>query len=136
MQIQLQEALKRVLYKLGLIADYVVETGTSGIWTYEKWESGKAKCWGVKNYGNISIDTAWGNVYIKSNAISAIAYPFTFLEPPVVNVTEERAGTDAFWVMTGTPGTATQTPSFGVVRGILDYDTGVKVYFEVTGKWK
>lgn len=28
------------------IADHVVEQGTSGIWTYRKWSSGIAECWG------------------------------------------------------------------------------------------
>lgn len=31
--------------KLG-IADYVVARGTTGIWTYQKWNSGVAECWG------------------------------------------------------------------------------------------
>lgn len=26
--------------------DYVVEQGTSGMWTYRKWNSGIAECWG------------------------------------------------------------------------------------------
>lgn len=28
------------------LADYVVEQGTSGTWTYRKWNSGVAECWG------------------------------------------------------------------------------------------
>lgn len=27
-------------------SDYVVDYGTSGIWTYRKWDSGIAECWG------------------------------------------------------------------------------------------
>ena len=38
--------LKKAFYKLGLISDFVVERGTSGIWTYRKWNSGVAECWG------------------------------------------------------------------------------------------
>lgn len=29
------------------IADVVIEKGTSGIWTYQKWNSGIAECWGT-----------------------------------------------------------------------------------------
>lgn len=29
-----------------IVADYIVEQGTSGIWTYRKWNSGIAECWG------------------------------------------------------------------------------------------
>lgn len=31
---------------MGGKADYIVEQGTSGIWTYRKWNSGIAECWG------------------------------------------------------------------------------------------
>ena len=41
-------------------ADYIVERGTDGMWTYEKWASGKAVCWGKKNYGDIKISNEWG----------------------------------------------------------------------------
>ena len=37
--------IQQIAEKLGLIADYVVEQGTSGIWTYRKWNSGIAECW-------------------------------------------------------------------------------------------
>lgn len=28
------------------VADFIVEQGTSGTWTYRKWNSGIAECWG------------------------------------------------------------------------------------------
>lgn len=44
------EDLRNAFEGAGVIADdYIVETGTNGIWTYEKWSSGKVKCWGVCN---------------------------------------------------------------------------------------
>lgn len=33
-------------------ADYVTETGTSGMWTYRKWKSGFAEFWGKKTFAN------------------------------------------------------------------------------------
>ncbi|MDY3011429.1 MAG: hypothetical protein SOR93_09300 [Clostridiales Family XIII bacterium] len=30
-----------------LKVDYIVEEGTAGIWTYRKWNSGIAECWGI-----------------------------------------------------------------------------------------
>lgn len=33
----------------GLLGDYVVEQGTSGSWTYRKWNSGMAELWGIVN---------------------------------------------------------------------------------------
>ena len=56
--------------------DYVVATGTSGIWNYRKWASGRAECWGktsrtVTNWGT----NAWGGVYNCAN----VSLPFGFL---------------------------------------------------------
>lgn len=41
--------LKAVLDEVlpSVAVDYVVEQGTSGIWTYRKWNSGIAECWGT-----------------------------------------------------------------------------------------
>ena len=40
--------IEGILANLG-IADYVVERGARGMWTYEKWNSGKAACWGTSS---------------------------------------------------------------------------------------
>ena len=42
---------KHLAFKDDIIAmgDYVVEQGTSDIWTYRKWSSGIAECWGQPN---------------------------------------------------------------------------------------
>lgn len=45
------------------MVDFVIARGTNGIWAYEKWASGKAKCWGVTNAEVFSIDTQYSSVY-------------------------------------------------------------------------
>ena len=57
--ISLKNTLKAITTSIkALSVDYIVEQGTSGIWTYRKWNSGIAECWGTasKNetgtYGN------------------------------------------------------------------------------------
>lgn len=55
-----------------LLSDYIVERGTeamgsNGTWQIEKWASGKAVCYGVRNYGNMGVSTAWGNLYESEN---------------------------------------------------------------------
>ena len=63
------------------IADYIVEQGTSGIWTYKKWNSGIVEAW-----ANVSttqaIATALGNVYRAPNAVTT-NFPFTITQPKV-----------------------------------------------------
>lgn len=66
--------------KLG-IADYIVEQGTSGIWTYKKWNSGIVEAW-AKVSTTQAIATALGNVYRAPNAVTT-NFPFTITEPKV-----------------------------------------------------
>lgn len=41
------------------VSDYIIEQGTSGMWTYRKWASGIAECWGYKTV-NCTIETQYG----------------------------------------------------------------------------
>lgn len=43
---RIYKILKGVCRKLNIIEDYVIKTGTSGIWTYQKWNNGKIEAWG------------------------------------------------------------------------------------------
>ncbi len=51
-----------------LSVDYIAEEGTSGIWTYRKWSSGIAECWGLH-------DTTAAST---GNIATAVDYPFEF----------------------------------------------------------
>ena len=66
--------------KLG-IADYIVEQGTSGIWTYKKWNDGIVEAWANASTTQ-AIATALGNVYRAPNAVTT-NFPFTITEPKV-----------------------------------------------------
>ena len=66
--------------KLG-IADYIVEQGTSGIWTYKKWNSGIVEAWANASTTQ-AIATALGNIYRAPNAVTT-NFPFTITEPKV-----------------------------------------------------
>ena len=80
---RLANFLKSMALKLGLIADYVVEQGTSGIWTYKKWASGEAELRATfVTTTAYAITTAYGNVY-RYNAPFNIAFsgvPFSFVD--------------------------------------------------------
>ena len=56
------------------MADYVIEQGTSGIWTYKKWNSGTCEIWGrweetLTNYAT------WNDMYSYSGSMKQL--PFT-----------------------------------------------------------
>lgn len=58
--------LKALLTKIldALKADYIVEQGTSGNWTYRKWNSGIAECWGEYKTTITHYVSVFGGVWV------------------------------------------------------------------------
>lgn len=106
-------------------ADYIVEQGTSGIWTYRKWNSGIAECW-----GRSAESTSEGYI--------TVTLPFDF--------------SDNLYVVSATPIYPINTqPTFDVSIGIGDMPVfyvyvrknasteayaGGTVMLHVVGRWK
>lgn len=70
------------IYMYGNRSDMIVAQGTSGIWTYRKWDSGLAECWGTQHFdGPIAIATPYGSVYGCPTEYESqvIAFPFPFI---------------------------------------------------------
>ena len=83
----LTEILNAVLPSTAV--DYVVEEGTSGIWTYRKWNSGIAECWGTYTLSYTSM-ASWGSMYY-SQPYATISFPTgLFVDIPTANFTRVR----------------------------------------------
>ena len=128
----------------GNAADYVVEQGVSGKWSYRKWNSGIGECWSTFSTDVLYIDTAWGSLYygtwmnLDANK-TARAYPFAFIEDPIVETslyTNEGDG----WLASDTSnnyGTLrTHAPAFCVARPTAGSFILPRISYHVTGKWK
>ena len=63
--------------------DYVVEQGTSGIWTYRKWASGIVEFWGIYS---VTMSKATGDSY---EIIGNMMYPFALKKVDNVQVSNE-----------------------------------------------
>lgn len=118
-----------------LVSDTVVAQGTSGIWTYRKWSSGIAECWGRTSSATVSISGVWGSLYIVDNAITSVSLPFTFKAVPITTVTPVKVNAN-YWIYTCYVGTTTATPSYGVARGSSNTSVQVSADLYVVGKWK
>lgn len=71
--IDLIEADTAIEKQLAAVKDTISEVGASGVWTYRKWTSGIAECWGI----------------VASESITdPMTYPVTFKGDPCVQTTE------------------------------------------------
>lgn len=82
----------------GTEADHIVAQGTSGAWTYRKWASGLAECWGC-------VTLVYGNEYCLSHSMD---FPF-----PMRDIVASMTITN----------TGFQVEDLGAL--ILDYDTTI-----------
>lgn len=70
--------------------DEIVEQGTNGIWTYRKWKSGIAECWGRRDV-TISVTLNYGGAYYGTDGVSFPTGLFS-AEPTVSASRQGRAG--------------------------------------------
>lgn len=79
------------------LTDYIVEEGTSGIWSYRKWNSGVAECWTKQDYTTLKATTEWGSVHYGTVA-STLTFPSgLFTQTPNAQFHLISAG-GRFWV--------------------------------------
>lgn len=54
------------------LKDYIIETGSSGIWKWAKYASGKIECWGEKSWSNVACTTSAGGGYRSADQTQAL----------------------------------------------------------------
>ena len=120
------------------VKDYIVDQGISGIWTYRKWNSGLAECWGVYTMTTAATKT-WGSLYYSDTLAPRINYPFTFTSRPQESAFLHGSSV-AGWVYPEAGGiglnTTTQTGQYGFVRPTTIASSEVKYEYTVVGRWK
>lgn len=116
--------------------DYIVEQGIDDIWTWEKWASGKAICWGTHTYENVSITTSWGSMF-NCGMLDGINYPndIVFIEPPFEQITVNNTSVLCWVGKQDVPNTTTKSAGFTLIRPTSATSPYVVLDFYVIGKW-
>ena len=122
--------------------DYIVEQGVSGMWTYRKWASGIAECWGVQDVDVPSVTKEWGqsdSIVYYSDSFGFKEYPFVFSSEPLVNFSFLEAENKGLIVLhhSFSPSQKYFTPSL-FAYSHRAYPTITKGYinWSIKGKWK
>lgn len=113
------------------IADYVTASGTSGIWEWRIWASGKAECWGKSSSQTVSSWTVWANsIYNSTSTLAGAAFPTDFFNSAPEHATVEFIATanDA-WLGYTDPATATNAPKVYLLRPNSTSCTGYFQYY-------
>ena len=118
----------RTLLDTSNTADYVVEQGTSGIWTYRKWNSGVVECWGRTSFA--------GSTTMSEMTVTL---PFTFSSNDyIVNITPSLNGTITSKVLVansaGNEGRT--TTNFKIAHQTNSTGYSVVYMLNVYGRWK
>lgn len=122
--------------------DYVIESGSNSQWSWQKWNSGVAECWG--NFTASGTSKVWNSpVYNLTGAkFGPYNFPFKFVELPI-EIANPIGGSNAFWLYkesaeVGNQLTTTHTGQY-VPAKVNAFNSGtqtVKISIFVKGKWK
>lgn len=125
--------VEEILANLG-IADFVIERGTSGIWTYEKWASGKVVCYGYDTQ-TVACTTTYGNLYGGSTTISLPSGLFVSSGIDSIHVTA-GGSTGSGYAFFGRYASATNTRFSALFLSTASASKDITFSAEVIGKWK
>jgi hypothetical protein len=114
--------------------DYVIASGTSGIWTYQKWKSGIAKCWG--NYSFTTTVQDQLELFYQSATTGSIKYPFTFIYVPTETATIQSSGGQVLLANSGANTKATSGAYTIISLAGEITDANYRISMQVEGFWR
>ena len=123
------------------MVDRVVERGTDATWTWEKWKSGKAVCWGTASLGNVSVNNRWGATEDQYPWRESAAYTQDFPEglfnvtPKFLDITVMNSSGAVFVSRYVEDLTATNTGKFTLSRPTSMTVNNVVLGFYAIGTW-
>lgn len=123
--------------------DYVIETGTeamgtNGTWYWSKWKSGKAECYGCRNYGNMAVTTDWGGLFRSEPFTQSFPTGLFNATPEVIDVTFRGGSNVGGWISMHEDSAPSdyESGSFIMVRPASATMTQVYLSFNIIGRWK
>lgn len=119
--------------------DAVVEVGTSGIWTYRKWASGIAECWGNHVCTGVTCTSEWGSSFV-SGYFALSNYPFEFIEVPTQTISLAGSSSPTYEIRCPYGDMSVTTTSAGSISFVRATESTTSstatVSIQVIGRWK
>ena len=124
------------------LMDFVIATGTeamgtNGTWYWTKWKSGKAECYGTRNFGKASVTSAWGSLYESTEYTQTFPSGLFIAKPDTLQITVDNCSGDGVMLeRSGTIPSSTSTGGFHLVRPTSTTLASSYVTFHAIGRWK
>lgn len=126
------ETLDKVIAKI-TAADYVIDQGRSGYWTYRRWNSGLMDCY-ARIPVSFNVNITWHAIWRTEVGLYNQTYPVPFVETPVlVRSFDSTKGTSWALASTGASKTTTGGTMFANTTNISE--SGYLSFF-AQGRWK
>lgn len=123
------------LGRVGGSVDFVVSEGEADGWSWRKWESGIAECWGRFSH-TLNCNSGWGSLYETSSAFYETFPAGLFTAAPTVSIDwEQTSGGTLLCLEMGAGLTSSRTQQFYGVRATSGSSTGY-VHVIAKGRWK
>lgn len=115
-------------------ADYIIDFGSSDGWTYQKWASGIARCWCIKQIGLLNLSGTSG-LFKQDNAVTTSSYPITFTAVPceIVTVQSDKA---ILWAASKIGNTESASGTYAILSTDISPGISCAVSIQVEGFWK
>jgi hypothetical protein len=116
--------------------DYIVKSEISGIWTYQKWKSGIAKCWCTLPLMT-SVQNAFDDIELfHDSKMKSVKYPFTFKEVPTEIATLQSPGWIA-WLASKNKNTKNASGVYVIISpDKQSTNADYNISLQVEGLWK
>lgn len=138
-----------IIHPSGLIettggGDFIIETGkepmgTNGTWYWEKWASGKAVCWGTRNFGTASLGADDGTTVIFTSGTYTQNFPSgLFINAPIAMTSFDKRSDVTYpnptWTTTRNISKSSMT--FWLCSFVSGRISASDTSFYVIGRWK
>lgn len=122
-------------YFKNLFADYIVEQGVSGSWTYRKWNSGIAECWGTAKSGTYTNTNSWGGG--KYMNIGAMSFPSgLFVAKPNLTASIEKPSDSGMPFISILNASASSFDGYIYDDNATSTGYAYNIYAHAIGRWK
>jgi hypothetical protein len=123
--------------------DYIVASGKTGIWQYQIWKSGLARCWGSVTL-NTALENPVGNGTLFTNdadtVMESVVYPFTFenqdfgVNSPVETATLTAAENKIAWLASKAPNSITHSGVYTILSCDMQQSASYSIILDVKGR--